>query len=291
MSQDSVAFIGLGDMGEPMAHNLLAAGFRVTVFDVRAEPLALARDKGASVATSLADIPGQCPVIGLCLWNEQQFHEVLHGEQGLFQSTARDVTLLIHSTVTPQLVERVAEACAARGWTVLDAPVSGGRAGSVAATLTLMVGGDKAAFDRCQPYFKAVGKHVFHVGSCPGAGAVAKLCNNLMALCNIFALAEATQLGSAYGVDEKTMLEVARVSTGNSWWIENWGFFDNLISTHVQPDVLSKDLWECVEAGREKGLELVIAGVTALSAPRLTRERLERLGRLAQLGDAASHDQ
>jgi 3-hydroxyisobutyrate dehydrogenase-like beta-hydroxyacid dehydrogenase len=282
MRNDSVAFIGLGDMGEPMAHNLLAAGFRVTVFDVRAQPLALARDKGATVAKTPADIPAQCPVIGLCLWNEQQIDDVLHGEHGLMRSEARDVTLLVHSTVTPQLVARIVAACDERGWTVLDAPVSGGRAGSVAATLTLMVGGDKPAFERCLPYFNAVGKHVFHVGTRPGAGAVAKLCNNLMALCNIFALAEATQLAAAYDVNEKTMLDVARVSTGNSWWIENWGFFDNLIGTHAQPDVLSKDLWECVEAAREKGLELTIAGVTALSAPRLTRERLASLAAAAQ---------
>ncbi|MDB5874507.1 MAG: 3-hydroxyisobutyrate dehydrogenase [Ramlibacter sp.] len=272
-----VAFIGLGDMGEPMAHNLLAAGMGVTVFDTRKEPLDLAASKGASIARTLAEIPAKCGVIGLCVWSEEQLEQVLFGETGLFSSDAANVTLLIHSTVTPQFVERVATACAERGWTVLDAPVSGGRAGSVAGTLTLMVGGDKQKFDDCAPYFNAVGKNIFHVGSRPGAGAVAKLCNNLMALCNIFALAEAIKLAAAYGVEENVMLGAAKVSTGNSWWIENWGFFDNLILTHPQPDVLSKDLWEAVQAGKEKGLDLAIAAIAASTAPRLTAERIAKL--------------
>lgn len=277
MEHPSAAFIGLGDMGEPMAHNLLKAGFRVTVFDVRPEPIAAARALGAQVAQRPSDIPANCPLIGICVWSEQQVEELLHGEHGLLRSTAKDVTLLLHSTVTPQLVERTAAACAARGWTLLDAPVSGGRAGSVAGTLTLMVGGAAEAFARCRAYFDAVGSNIFHVGEQAGAGAVAKLCNNLMALCNAFAMAEARQLAGAYGVREDMLFDVARVSTGNSWWIEHADFFDNLIRTHAQPDVLSKDLWECVQAGREKGLDLVVAGTTALSAPRLTRERLAHL--------------
>jgi 3-hydroxyisobutyrate dehydrogenase len=277
MDNRDVAFIGLGDMGEPMAHNLLKAGFRVTVYDVRPEPLAAARALGASCAQRPADIPDRCSRIGICVWNEEQVEDLLHGESGLLRSGARDVTLLLHSTVTPQLVQRIAASCAARGWSVLDAPVSGGRAGSVAATLTLMVGGDTVAFERCADYLRAVGRNIFHVGTEPGAGAVAKLANNLMALCNAFAMSEALQLAQAYGVRENTLMEVARVSTGNSWWIENRDFFDNLIRTHAQLDVLSKDLWECVQAGREKGLDLAVAGITALSAPRLTRERLQYL--------------
>ncbi len=106
---------------------------------------------------------------------------------------------------------------------------------------------------------------------------MAKLCNNLMALCNTFVIVEAMKLAAAYDVDEKVMVDIARVSTGNSWFIENWGFFDNLLLTHPQPDVLSKDLWEAVDAAREKGLDLVIGGIAALSAPRLTAERLASL--------------
>lgn len=280
-----VGFIGLGDMGEPMAHNLVAKGFPVSVFDVRPGPLQAAREKGASVASSLADMADHCDVIGICVWSEDQVNELLHGDGGLLSGTARDVTLLIHSTVTPQMVERTQAACALRGWRVLDAPVSGGRAGSVAGTLTLMVGGSKDDFDRCLPYFEAVGKNVFHVGERAGMGEVAKLCNNIMSLCNGFIVAETLKLAAAYGIDEASIVKVARVSTGNSWWIENPEFFDNLILTHPQPDVLSKDLWEALAAGREKGLDLLLSGVVALSAQRMTSERVAELrARVARTG-------
>lgn len=272
-----VAFIGLGDMGEPMAHNLVAAGLRVTVFDTRREPLEVAKSKGAAVALTLAEIPDKCPVIGICVWSEEQLEQILYGAAGLFSSAAANVVLLIHSTVTPQLVERIAKTCAQRGWAVLDAPVSGGRQGSIAGTLTLMVGGDKERFESCAPYFQAVGKNIFYIGSRPGAGEVAKLCNNMMSLCNVFVVVEAMKLAAAYGVEEKVILDVARVSTGNSWAVENWDFFGNLMLTHPQPDVLSKDLWEAMHAGKEKGLSLVIAGITALSAAALTNERITKL--------------
>lgn len=272
-----VGFIGLGDMGEPMAHNLLAKGFPVSVLDTRAEPLQVARAKGAVVPTSLAEMAESCDVVGICVWSEDQVNEILHGKDGLFSSTAKELTLLIHSTVTPQMVERTQAACAARRWSVLDAPVSGGRAGSVAGTLTLMVGGAKADFDRCRPYFEAVGKNIFHVGERAGMGEVAKLCNNMMALCNCFVVAETLKLAVAYGIEESAIVEVAKVSTGNSWWIENPQFFDHLITHHPQPDVLSKDLWEAVHAGKEKGLDLLLSGVVALSAPRMTSERIAQL--------------
>jgi len=272
-----VGFIGLGDMGEPMAHNLLAKGFPVTVFDTRAEPLQAAKARGAVVATSLAAMAGSCDVIGICVWSEEQVNEILHGQDGLLSGDAQGVTLLIHSTVTPQMVERTEITCASRGWNVLDAPVSGGRAGSVAGTLTLMVGGSKQNFDRCRPYFDAVGKNIFHVGERAGMGEVAKLCNNMMALCNCFVVAETLKLAAAYGIDETAIVEVAKVSTGNSWWIENPQFFDHLIMHHPQPDVLSKDLWEAVYAGREKGLDLLLSGVVALSAPRMTSDRIAQL--------------
>lgn len=268
-----VGFVGLGDMGEPMAHNLLAKGFEVSVFDLRPGPLKIAKDKGAQVAASLADLADSCDTIGLCVWNEDQLTDCIYGEGGLFSSETTGRTLLIHSTVTPGFIARLAKSCGERGWHLLDAPVSGARAGSIAGTLTLMVGGDRASFLRCEPYLKAVGSNVFHMGETPGAGSVMKLCNNVMALCNAFVANEAFKLATAFGIDERRVIECARVSTGNSWIIEHPGFFDNLLTTHPQPDVLYKDLWEAVEAGKSKGLELTISGLVALCGPRMSEER------------------
>lgn len=272
-----LGFIGLGDMGEPMAHNLIDKGFDVTVFDVRQECLELAANKGAKVAKHLAEIADSCDIVGICVWSEEQLLSILYGEKGLFSSDARNLTLLIHSTVSPQTVQDIAATCANKGWQVLDVPVSGGRAASIAGKLTLMVGGSREVFSKCEPYFQAVGENIFYIAETPGAGEVAKLCNNLMALCNAYIVTEALKLGAAYGIAEDVVLDVAKVSTGNSWFVENRSFFDNIISTHSQPDVLSKDLWSAIDVAKEKGIELIIASVVAISAPRKTAERIELL--------------
>lgn len=256
-----------------MAHNLVAKGFYLTVFDVRSEPLATAKSKGAHLAASLKDMADVSDIVGLCVWSESQLLDCFYGERGLFSSEAKARTVLIHSTVTPQTVERIAGDCASRGWHLLDAPVSGGRAGSVAGTLTLMVGGNMQAVRQCDGYLNAVGKNIFHIAETPGSGSIAKLCNNMMALCNAFVIAEAKKLASAYGIPEQSIVNCARVSTGNSWFIENPEFFDHLLETHPQPDVFYKDLWEAVEAGKQKDVELTISGVVALGGPRMVQER------------------
>jgi 3-hydroxyisobutyrate dehydrogenase len=277
-----VGFVGLGDMGGPMADNLVAAGFDVTVFDTRAGPLEGAVAKGAKAARSLQEMPGRCASIGICVWSDEQLIDAVFGAAGLLSAKSPALTLIIHSTVRPQTVERIASAFEARGWAVLDAPVSGGRAASLKGQLSLMVGGDEALFARHAPYFNCVGLNVFHVGARAGLGEVAKLCNNLMGLCNAFAILEALKLGAAYGVEEDVIRRVAAVSTGNSWYVENWGFVDNLIQTHPQPDILYKDLWEATYAAKDKGLQLVITGLVALTAPRLMKERhIDLLARAA----------
>ncbi|RYG10208.1 MAG: NAD(P)-dependent oxidoreductase [Burkholderiales bacterium] len=281
-----VGFIGLGDMGGPMADNLVAAGFDVTVFDARPEPLRAAAAKGARIGTTLAALASTCSTIGICVWSDEQLVGAVLGEEGLIAGTAKSLTLVVHSTVRPATIERIAKAFAARAWSVIDAPVSGGRAASLTGTLSLMVGGDKSLFERHQPYLDAVGKNIFYVGAMPGLGEVAKLCNNLMGLCSAFAIVEGMKLGAAYGLDEETICRIASVSTGNSWYIQNWGFFDHLIKTHPQPDILYKDLWEAVHAGKDKGLQLVITGMVALTAPRLMSERHAELTRREAANDA-----
>ncbi|HSV82405.1 MAG TPA: NAD(P)-binding domain-containing protein, partial [Ramlibacter sp.] len=114
--QQRVGFVGLGDMGEPMAHNLIAKGFDVTVFDVRPTPLTVAKSKGARSAETLRDLADASDLIGLCVWSEEQLLECIYGERGLFASQGRARTLLIHSTVTPRAVQRIANDCASRGW-------------------------------------------------------------------------------------------------------------------------------------------------------------------------------
>lgn len=268
-----VGFIGLGDMGGPMAHNLLAAGFDVEVFDLRRAAMLDAKQRGARIADGLASLPGTCRTIGVCVWSDEQVMDAVLGSQGLVTGNAETLTLVVHSTVRPQTIDRIADAFAAKGWEVVDAPVSGGRAASLTGTLSLMVGATKASYERLLPYLNTVGQHIFHVGEKPGLGEVAKLCNNLMGLCNVYALVEAMKLGASYGIDEVMVRKVASVSTGMSWYSEHWDLVDNLIRTHPQRDVLYKDLWEAVLAAKQQDLQLVLTGVAALSAPGLIDER------------------
>ncbi|HSV84606.1 MAG TPA: SgcJ/EcaC family oxidoreductase [Ramlibacter sp.] len=272
-----VGFIGLGDMGGPMADNLLAAGFDLSVFDLRPGPLEAARAKGARAAQSLRELADSCGTIGICVWSDDQLTEAVLGPQGLIHGQAAQLTLVVHSTVRPRTVEEIAEAFAPKGWAVLDAPVSGGRAASLTGTLTLMVGGERAQYERHLPYFQAVGEHLFHVGPLAGLGEVAKLCNNLMGLCNAQALIEALKLGTAYGIEEEMLRDVARVSTGDSWYVRNWSFVDNLLKTHPQRDVMYKDLGEALHAARARGVQLLLTGAAAAAAPQIYEERLQRL--------------
>jgi len=272
-----VGFIGLGDMGEPMAHNLLSAGFDVTVFNRKRAPLVVAEEKGARIAESVTSLARDCPTIGICVWNDEQLTDAVLGPEGLIAGDAEKLTLIVHSTVRPQSIDRIVQAFAPKGWEVVDAPVSGLRSASLAGTLTLMVGAPRPSFERLLPYFDTVGMHVLHVGERPGLGEVSKICNNLMAQCSLYAIIEAMKLGSSYGIDEDMVRQVASVSTGKSWFSENWHFADQLILDHPQRDVLYKDLWEAVFAAKQQNLQLMLTGVAALSAPALIEDRRAQL--------------
>ena len=275
-----LGFVGLGDMGGPMALNLVKAEFPVTVFDKRPGSMDDAVTLGGASAASLAEIAGCSDTVCVCVGDDREVLDAVLGEQGLFSAAGMMKTLVIHSTVTPRTMTTLAQAGEARGCSVLDAQVSGGRKASLAGTLTIMVGGDPESFELCRPVFDAVASNVFHVGPRPGAGAAAKLCNNIMALVTNYATLEAIKLAAAYGIPEETMIRVASVSTGNSWWVENWGFFDNLMRTHTLSgddfyQFMVKDLWDAIAAAREKNMALPLAGIAAIMGPQIaaTRDR------------------
>lgn len=270
----TVGFVGLGDMGAPITTNLQEKfGRTVHVFDRKPDLCAAMERSGARVASSLADLAQKCTTIGVCVWNESHLTDVVFGETGLLSGGTDNRTLIIHSTVTPAAVQRIAEGCRARGWRVLDAPVSGVATARFDGTLTVMVGGDSTVFGEHRHYFQCIGKEVFHVGEREGAGEVAKLCNGLLYLCTVFCGIEALSLARAYGVSERTVFDIAAVSTGNSWYVQNPDFLDKMMLSHPQPDDLGKDVWEAVKAAKDVDLQLVIGGVVAMISPRLSRER------------------
>lgn len=277
-SELTVGFVGLGDMGAPIAENLQRKyGRPIRVFDLKPGLCEQLRRAGAQVASSLQDIAMTCDTIAVCVWNEGHLMDVVFGERGLLASQARNRTLVIHGTVTPSAIERIAAGCRAQGWSVLDAPVSGERNARFDGTLTVMVGGPKKAFDAHRHYFDCMGRRIFHVGEREGAGEVVKLCNGLLYLTSVFCGIEALKLAKAYGIEEQTVFDIASVSTGNSWYVQNPDFLDKMMLTHPQPADLAKDVWEAVKAAKDVDLQLVIGGVVAMMSPRLSRERRAEL--------------
>ncbi len=215
---DRIGFIGLGNMGKPMAENLVRAGFEVTVHDLKPELVADLVALGAKSAATPRAVAEQSDIIASVVMNDRQTLDVfLEGDgTGVLAGAAPGSLIVIHSTVSPALCQQVADAAAIKGIGVIDAAVSGAEGKSKAGTLTIMVGGEDALVARCQPLFDVVGEHVFHMGGL-GMGQAAKICNNLVSLVSVHVIEEAIRLAGAAGISETRFRELAEVSSGDSW--------------------------------------------------------------------------
>ncbi|HEY6319590.1 MAG TPA: NAD(P)-dependent oxidoreductase [Acidimicrobiia bacterium] len=201
-----VAWIGLGNMGQPMAAHVLAAGHDVAAYDVRRAPVDAAAALGARPATSPGDAATDAEAVFVAVLDEPQVEAVTTGPDGVF-ATARPGTIVaVHSTVRPATVRRVA-AAAPDGVTVVDAPISGGVHGARAGTLCVMVGGPDAAFTRIRPVLDAVGELVVHLGAL-GAGLAAKLARNLVGYVTMLGAQEGRSLAAAAGTDPDALARI-----------------------------------------------------------------------------------
>lgn len=214
-----IAFIGLGNMGAPMAINLTAAGHELVVFDLVEEALEVLEQKGAKRASSAADacanaevvvsmLPAGAHVRGLYLGDDQQ--------PGLLDTLTHKPLIIDASTISPDDARTVGAAASERGFSYLDAPVSGGIGGAQAGTLTFIVGGDAAAFEQAKPVLEVMGKSIFHAGE-NGAGQVAKICNNMLLAVLMSGTAEALALGVKNGMDPAVLSEIMQQSSGGNW--------------------------------------------------------------------------
>lgn len=272
-SSDRVGFVGLGTMGKPMVVALVRAGIATVVYDQRADAMASVVALGASPAPSLAYMAEHCRLICICVLDDDQVRDVIMGATGLLAAIADappsmpERTIVIHSTCSLDTIAELTEASRGLGVHVVDAPVSGAREGAEEGTLTIMVGGEAEQVALCTPILDAVGSTTFHVGSTAGAGTAAKLANNLMALCNGLVAIEALSLSSAYGINDATMLAIASVSTGSSYWTTKPDSLDQFRHPQGRSEdvgyIVSKDLRNALSAGRAKGKELSICAVAA----------------------------
>lgn len=260
-SNTRVAFIGLGNMGGPMAVNLHKAGYAVSAFDRSTDALAKAREAGVGTADSARAAAEGAQVVVSMLPASKHVESLYLGDDGLLAHLAAGTLVIDCSTIAPASAQKVNAAAQARGLAMIDAPVSGGVAGAAAGTLTFIVGGEADALERARPLLQAMGKNIFHMGSA-GAGQVAKLCNN-MALGVIMAVTgEAIALGVAHGLDPKVLSQMMAVSTSRSWATEvcnPWpGVLENAPASRGYTggfgnDLMLKDLGLAVEAAMGVG--------------------------------------
>jgi 2-hydroxymethylglutarate dehydrogenase len=211
----SVGFIGVGNMGNPMASNVLRAGFPMTVYDRNPQAMENLLQAGARRATSASEVVEGSELVLTSLPASPDVEAVYLEPGGLVESAKPGAILIDLSSVLPSTPRKIEPRARARGVHFLEAPVSGGVTGARAATLAIMVGGDPEALTRAQPVLRAIGPNIFHVGPV-GAGNTVKAINNMMACVNALAMMEGVALGVKAGLDPMTIYEVVKASSGGS---------------------------------------------------------------------------
>jgi 3-hydroxyisobutyrate dehydrogenase len=212
----AIGFIGLGNMGAPMAANLIKAGHQVTGYDLVPEAVSALAEKGGRAAASAAEAIAAADIVITMLPAGPQVREVYLGNAGVLGRARRGALLIDCSTIDVDTARAVAAAAGEAGFDMLDAPVSGGTAGAAAATLTFMVGGEAAAFARAQPILEAMGRTIVHTGPA-GNGQAVKICNNMLLAISMIGVCEAFTLAQKLGLTSQTLFDVVSKSTGQCW--------------------------------------------------------------------------
>lgn len=261
----TIAFIGLGHMGLPMARNLLKAGFALRVFDLLQSAVDSLAAEGATPAASAAEAVTGAGVVVSMLPASRHVEGLYLGDNGLMAQIAPGSLVLECSTIAPESARKVHAAASACGIAMLDAPVSGGTAGAAAGTLTFMVGGDAAVLERARPVLSAMGKNLFHAGP-DGAGQVAKVCNNQLLAVQMIGTAEALALGVANGLDAATLAEIMRQSSGGNWVLEKYNPWPGVMENAPASKGYSGGFMSQLMA-KDLGLAQEAAQLTASSTP------------------------
>ncbi|CAE6939798.1 Belongs to the 3-hydroxyisobutyrate dehydrogenase family [Vibrio sp. B1FLJ16] len=259
----TIAFIGLGNMGSPMAQNLLASGFNVQVFDSDIAAARKLETFGAVVAGSLQQVIGGASIVITMLPTATQVRSVylgdLHGAIGVLHLVAPNTLLIDCSTIDPDSARLVANEAANRQLLFVDSPVSGGVTGAKAATLTFIVGGSDEAFSKANAILRYMGKNVFHAGKA-GDGQMAKICNNLMLGILMSGTCEALNLGIDHGLDPKVLSNIMMQSSGRNWALELYnpcpGVMESSPASHqYQPGFMSKLMLKDLGLGLDAALQ------------------------------------
>ncbi|MGI9897824.1 3-hydroxyisobutyrate dehydrogenase [Vibrio natriegens] len=259
----TIAFIGLGNMGSPMAQNLLASGFNVQVFDLDTETARKLEPFGAIVASSLPEVVDGAGTVITMLPAASHVRSVylgdLHGGVGVLNLVAPNTLLIDCSTIDPDSSRLVANEAGNKQLLFVDSPVSGGVTGAKAATLTFIVGGSDQAFSKANAILQYMGRNVFHAGKA-GDGQMAKICNNLMLGILMSGTCEALNLGIDHGLDPKVLSNIMLQSSGRNWALELYnpcpGVMESAPASHqYQPGFMSKLMLKDLGLGLDAALQ------------------------------------
>lgn len=265
-----IGFLGLGNMGAPMAHNLLKAGHALVVFDINQTAVSSLTDAGATAAESPAAVAGHdVDMIITMLPAAVHVKSVYLGEGGLLAAVRKGVMLADCSTIDPHTAREIADIASRQGNLMIDAPVSGGTGGAAAGTLTFMVGGTEAAFSAAKPVLDAMGRKIVHCGP-SGNGQVAKVANNMLLGISMAGAAEAMTLGVSLGMDAKILADIINTSTGRCWSTEVCNPYPGALETAPAArgytggfgcDLMLKDMGLAIEAARSVKRPVILGAV------------------------------
>ncbi len=208
---DRIGFVGLGNIGKPMAINLANDGFDLSVYDIYQPSCEELAKRGAKVSASLAEMADSCDVICICVRDDKDVDDVLRSPQGVFSALAPGRIIVVHSTVRKSTLLRLANEAREHDIYLLDAAVSGGAIGADQRNLCYMVGGTAELIERCRPIFESSAAKIIHAGDV-GAGLTLKLCNNLMTYASFVAIHESTRLAQTSGLSIDLLKEVGEVN-------------------------------------------------------------------------------
>lgn len=246
----TIAFIGLGNMGGPMAANLIKAGFNVRVFDLVEANVAQLAEQGAYAAQSAEDAIRDIDALITMLPAGKHVAGLLNGAQGLLAKLPKNTLVIDSSTIDAETSRAVHAEAGNYGLMFIDAPVSGGVAAATAGTLSFMCGGSAVAFEAAKVPLSAMGANLFHAGPA-GAGQVAKMCNNMLLAIHMIGSSEALKLGEKNGVDAAVLSEIMMASSGKNWSLEKYNPYPGVMPTSpasndykpgFMVDLMTKDL-------------------------------------------------
>lgn len=260
-----IAFIGLGNMGGPMALNLCKAGYNLSVFDVMPDAVKKLTDAGASAAADIPAAVKDADIVITMLPGNEHVKKVYLDASGVLAHAKAGALLIDSSTINADIARDVAKSATQKGFRMIDAPVSGGTAGAAAGTLTFIVGGAAADLESARPALEKMGKNIFHAGA-SGAGQLAKICNNMLLAVLMIGTSEALNLGVSGGLDPKVLSEIMSKSSGRNWTLEVYnpmpGVMENVPASRGYTGGFGTDLML-----KDLGLAMEIAASAAAATP------------------------